>query len=57
MGPPEMQQFCELDEAGQNLMRTAVQQMKLRICSYHRVLKLARAIVNLLRRQSFYPHI
>ena len=38
----EMQEFCEIDAEGKELMRTAVPQLELSAHSYHRVLKLAR---------------
>lgn len=41
MGPAEVQIFCQPDETGTNLMRTAVQQMNLGARAYHRALKLA----------------
>jgi magnesium chelatase family protein len=47
MGPAEVQQFCDIDEAGKNLMRMAVRQMDLSARSYHRVLKLGRTIADL----------
>ena len=47
MGPAEVQTFCQLDEAGRNLMRAASQQMNLSARAYHRVLKLARTIADL----------
>ena len=47
MGPAEVQQFCQIDEAGRNLMRSAVQQMNLSARAYHRVLKLSRTIADL----------
>lgn len=47
MGPAEVQQFCTLDEGGRNLMRAATQQMNLSARAYHRVLKLARTIADL----------
>ncbi|MEZ4732940.1 MAG: hypothetical protein R3E79_38070 [Caldilineaceae bacterium] len=47
MGPAEVQQFCQLDEAGKTLMHAAVQQMNLSARAYHRVLKLARTIADL----------
>ena len=47
MGPAEVQKFCDIDEAGKNLMRMAVRQMDLSARSYHRVLKLARTISDL----------
>ena len=50
MGPAEVQQFCDIDEAGRNLMRAAMQQMNLSARAYHRILKLG------LRRLSVQPH-
>jgi magnesium chelatase family protein len=47
MGPAEVQKFCQLDDAGKNLMRTAVKQMDLSARAYHRVLKLSRTIADL----------
>ena len=47
MGPAEVQHFCQLDEAGRNLMRAAMQQMDLSARAYHRVLKLSRTIADL----------
>ncbi|RME62730.1 MAG: ATP-binding protein, partial [Caldilineae bacterium] len=47
MGPAEVQKFCQLDEDGKNLMRTAVRQLDLSARAYHRVLKLARTIADL----------
>ncbi len=47
MGPAEIQQYCKLDPAGQQLMRSAMQQLRLTARSFHRVLKLARTIADL----------
>jgi len=47
MGPAEVQNFCQLDEAGKQLMRAAMQQMNLSARAYHRVLKLSRTIADL----------
>lgn len=47
MGPAQVQQFCQLDEEGNSLMRAAVQQMNLSARSYHRILKLSRTIADL----------
>jgi magnesium chelatase family protein len=47
MGPAEIQQFCRLDEAGDLLLKAAVQQLQLSARAYHRVLKLARTIADL----------
>jgi magnesium chelatase family protein len=47
MRPAEVRQFCELDETGSNLMRTAMNQFQLSARAYHRILKLARTIADL----------
>lgn len=47
MSVAEIRQFCSLDEAGQALMRTAMNQMHLSARGYHRVKKLARTIADL----------
>ena len=47
MGPAEVQQFCQIDDAGKSLMGMAVRQMDLNTQSYHRVLKLGRSIADL----------
>ncbi|MBI5650952.1 MAG: YifB family Mg chelatase-like AAA ATPase [Chloroflexi bacterium] len=47
MGPAEVRQFCEVDSAGKNLLRAAMQQMQLSARAYHRILKLARTIADL----------
>ena len=50
MGPAEVQQFCDIDEAGRNLIGAAMQQMNLSARAYHRILKLG------FRRLSVQPH-
>ncbi|MGE5140792.1 MAG: YifB family Mg chelatase-like AAA ATPase [Rudaea sp.] len=47
MGPKEVRELCELDEAGRSLIRTAMKQMNLSARAYHRILKLARTIADL----------
>jgi magnesium chelatase family protein len=47
MGPAEVRQFCRLDVATQNLMRTAMAKMHLSARAFHRLLKLARTIADL----------
>ncbi len=47
MGPAEVRQFCELDEASRSLIKTAMKQMNLSARAYHRILKLARTIADL----------
>jgi len=43
----EVRQFCELDDAGQQLVRAAMTQLQLSARAYHRILKLARTIADL----------
>jgi magnesium chelatase family protein len=47
MGPADVRAYCRLDEAGERLLRAAMQQLNLSARSYHRVLKLARTIADL----------
>ena len=47
MGPGEVRGFCELDEAGRGLIKTAMRQLGLSARGYHRVLKLARTVADL----------
>jgi magnesium chelatase family protein len=42
-----VQEFCQIDADGKNLVRTAVRQLELSARSYHRVLKMARTIADL----------
>lgn len=47
MRPAEIRKFCNLDEAGKNLIKSAMNQMNLTARAYHRILKLARTITDL----------
>ena len=47
MGPAEVREFCQVDEAGRNLLRAAMQQLHMSARAYHRILKLARTIADL----------
>ena len=47
MGPAEIRQFCQVDDAGKALLKAAMQQMHLSARAYHRILKLARTIADL----------
>jgi magnesium chelatase family protein len=47
MRASDLRQFCELDETGKSLLRSAMQQMQLSARAYHRILKLARTIADL----------
>ena len=48
----EVRQFCELDETGQQLIKTAMTQLQLSARAYHRVLKLSRTIADLAGEES-----
>ncbi|MBN1484284.1 MAG: YifB family Mg chelatase-like AAA ATPase [Chloroflexia bacterium] len=47
MGPAEVRDYCQVDEAGHALLRSAMRQLNLSARGYHRVLKLARTIADL----------
>ena len=47
MGPAEVREVCQLDDAGKGLLRAAMQQLHLTARAYHRILKLARTIADL----------
>ncbi len=47
MGPGEVQTFCEVEPAGEKLLKAAMQQLHLSARAFHRVLKLARTIADL----------
>lgn len=47
MTPTEIRQYCQLDDPCQQLMKTAMRQMRLTARGYHRVLKLSRTIADL----------
>jgi magnesium chelatase family protein len=47
MRPAEIREFCQLDAAGQSLVKAAMRQLHLSARAYHRTLKLARTIADL----------
>ncbi len=47
MGPREVRRHCVLDEAGETLVRAAIERLGLSGRAYHRVLRLARTIADL----------
>jgi magnesium chelatase family protein len=47
MGPAEVREYCQLDEAGGSLLRAAMQQLQMSARAFHRVLKLGRTIADL----------
>lgn len=56
MGPAEVRQFCELDDAGKQLMRAAMKQMNMSARAFHRILKLARTIADLAESEKIETH-
>jgi len=58
MGPAEVREVCQLDDAGKGLLRAAMQQLHLTARAYHRILKLARTIADLAGSESIEtPHL
>ena len=55
MGPDEMRSFCELDEAGETLMKQAFDAMGLTARSYDRILKVARTVADLDDSEKIQP--
>lgn len=47
LGTQEIEQFCTPDEAGLNLLKTAIAKLNLSARAYHRILKVARTIADL----------
>ncbi len=47
LGAQEVDQFCQLDPAGETLLKKAIAQLNLSARAYHRVLKLARSVADL----------
>ena len=47
MGPAEVREHCRVDDAGNSLLRAAMQQLHMSARAYHRILKLARTIADL----------
>lgn len=55
MRPAEVRLYCELDEAGRTLMKTAMSQLQLTARAYHRILKLSRTIADLNNSENILP--
>jgi magnesium chelatase family protein len=47
MGPAEVREYCQVEEAGRSLLRAGMQQLKMSARAFDRVLKLARSIAGL----------
>jgi magnesium chelatase family protein len=58
MGPAEVRDYCQVDEGGRSLLRTAMQQLHMSARAYHRILKLARTIADLAGSEDIEtPHL
>jgi len=55
MHPAEIRKYCELDDTGRGLIKTATMQMQLSARAYHRTLKLARTIADLAQSENILP--
>jgi magnesium chelatase family protein len=55
MRPAEVREYCQLDDTGRSLIRTAMNQMQLSARAYHRVLKLSRTIADLAGEETISP--
>ena len=55
MHPAEVRRYCELDDTGRSLMKSAMSQLQLSARAYHRVLKLARTIADLASSERIQP--
>jgi magnesium chelatase family protein len=55
MRPADVRQYCKLDEAGNALIKAAMNQLQLSARAFHRVLKLARTIADLASSESIQP--
>lgn len=55
MGPKEVRQFCPVEPAAQSLVKAAVQQLHLSARAFHRTLKLARSIADLVDAEVIGP--
>jgi magnesium chelatase family protein len=47
LGTREIEQFCQPDAAGENLLKQAIARLNLSARAYHRVLRLARSVADL----------
>jgi len=62
MGPAEVREYCQVDEAGRSLLKAAMQQLAISVSkaasarAFHRVLKLARTIADLADAPDIQTH-
>jgi magnesium chelatase family protein len=55
LGTQEIEQFCQLDAAGESLLKQAIARLNLSARAYHRVLKLARSVADLADSDTITP--
>jgi magnesium chelatase family protein len=55
LGTQEIDHFCKLDTAGENLLKQAITRLNLSARAYHRVLKLARSVADLAGSEAIVP--
>lgn len=56
IGPREVEQFCELDDASFNLIKMAMEKLNLSARAYDRILKVARTIADLEESENILSH-
>ncbi len=55
LGTKEIEQFCVADEAGMQLLKQAISRLSLSARAYHRILKVARTIADLVDEDAIKP--
>lgn len=55
MSPEQIRQYCQTDDAGKQLLKQAVTQLRLSARAYFRILKLARTIADLAAEKNILP--
>lgn len=55
MGPKEIERYCQLDEASQQLIRNAMEKLNLSARAYDRILKVSRTIADLDASENITP--
>ena len=55
MGTSEVREFCQLEDTGKQLMRSAMSQLGLSARAFHRVLKISRTIADLNGAENIQP--
>jgi magnesium chelatase family protein len=55
LGTKEVEQYCQLDEAGLTLLKTAISRLNLSARAYHRILKVARTIADVAGEVNIKP--